>query len=70
MVKDKFKYCFELVEAEKVPEYYHTLLALAKRLGCSQKGIYHNIAEALALIYLNALGNDCYSLEAYLQSFT
>lgn len=33
MVKDCFKYCFELIEGEKMNDYYLMLISLARKMG-------------------------------------
>lgn len=33
MIKDNFKYCFELVDGSQVDNYYSMLFTLAKKMG-------------------------------------
>lgn len=44
MVKDYFKYCFEVVNGDKMDEYYQTLCQIASNMGIQHKALFNNIA--------------------------
>jgi hypothetical protein len=53
LIKDKFKFDFELVEREKLLYYYHKLCEIGYFLGCKIYPVYTNLALALCYIYIH-----------------
>jgi len=53
MIKDKFKYEFELLNPNKIRNYYQSLHLTAEKFGIQSRAVFELISESLALIYLN-----------------
>ena len=70
LIKDKFKYCFELVEEAKLGDYYLSLLHLVDQFGTEYLPIFGNLSESLAILYINYFGSTGIPLDKYLEVFT
>lgn len=70
LIKDKFKYNYELINPDKIVPLYYKLLELIQLNGSSEKAIFSNIAESLALMYLNTFSSKAEgTLLQYLNCF-
>ena len=69
LIKDRFKYCFELVDEEKLEGYYMSLLQLVHSFGTKSLPIFGNLAETLAILYINYFSLR-FTLSKYLEVFT
>jgi len=53
LVKDKFQYCFELVEQDKIQLYAQQLMDIGRKRISSCRAVFENICKSLAILYLN-----------------
>ena len=69
MIKDKFRYDFELIDSQKLKSYYQLLCEFASKYGTKCKPFFNNISQSLALIYLNQIACNDLPLTEFLAIF-